>query len=414
MDILKSKKAIKLGLIVVYFVISITVEIFYNQPLFEYSLTYEQTFQKNVPQWIQDYFKFITGFGTEKYIVPVIVVVIIFVPLSKVLAICLSLFTCLYLDNVLKLIYHDPRPYWVKPGLQDGKHCDLGFGNPSGHSYVSTGTYLAIWCVITDYSFFTKKIPGIILRFFLCGVFLLLIITIMLSRIFLGVHSLNQIIYGSNLGLGTFLLLFWVLEIHKFTPKEFFEKYWNAKLVIFILFGVGITTSLLLYFFIISLNEERYRAAIELTCGTISKTYRLFKKDGLYGSMCLFAMVGAFLGHFFLKHFSEKHFPNHENFIVNWQQNKIPSRIVRALVLGAFGAPISLTILIKDSASDPIIYIFKCAIPYLITGFLVIGPGIYFGYLLARRLFPNSFEDNHSITTTTLILPDSTASIEEV
>jgi hypothetical protein len=41
-----------------------------------------------------------------------------------------------YLTDVLKLLYSDPRPYWKYSDV-DGIRCSTGWGNPSGHASIS-------------------------------------------------------------------------------------------------------------------------------------------------------------------------------------------------------------------------------------------------------------------------------------
>ena len=106
MVMLSTQNAIKLAVVVTYFVVSISIEIFYHEPLFNYSLTFEEKVQANLPKWFKDYLTFVTDFGVEKYLVPILIVIALFVPLSKILSIIISMFSAIYLDNIMKLIYH--------------------------------------------------------------------------------------------------------------------------------------------------------------------------------------------------------------------------------------------------------------------------------------------------------------------
>ena len=89
-----------------------------------------------------------------------------------------------------KLIYKNPRPFfhehWVK--VYD---CETGYGNPSGHSIVAVSIYLTLWKVLRKKNPFFEKYKKsffMLLFFFIC--------CILLSRLALGAHSLNQILLG--------------------------------------------------------------------------------------------------------------------------------------------------------------------------------------------------------------------------
>ena len=389
MVMLSTQNAIKLAVVVTYFVVSISIEIFYREPFFNYSLTFEEKVQANLPKWFKDYLTFVTDFGVEKYLVPILTVIALFVPLSKILSIIISMFSAIYLDNIMKLIYHDPRPYWENPNLNDNVHCDLGFGNPSGHSFVSSATYLSIWYVLTDYSFFKEKVVGKVIKWILCVLCFLFVFSIMFSRIYLGVHSLDQIVYGCNMGVGTFLLYFWVFKIGSLKPKEFFTFYDKAKFYLHTIFILFFSASVILYFTVENPNIKEYRETIIRVCGEEKiKEYRLFNNDGMYGSTSIFVLIGGLLGYSFLKHFVDKNYPGEEDLIINWQSEKIARRAIRIIIGAAFAAPILLTKLIDEKKSKLIIFLFRCIVPYLVVSFLFIGPGILIGYMLANKVSP--------------------------
>lgn len=410
MVLLSTQNAIKLAAVIVYFAVSITVEIFYRDPLFDYSLTFEEKVQATLPDWFKQYLTFVTDFGVERYLVPIMLAIALFVPLSKIISIVISMFSAIYLDNIMKLIYHNPRPYWENPKLNDKIHCDLGFGNPSGHSFVSSATYLSIWFVLTDYKFFKEKVIGKVIRWILCVLCFLFVFSIMFSRIYLGVHSLDQIIYGCNMGVGTFLLYFWVFKIGSLTPKEFFIYYDKAKYYLHVIFVLFFSASCILYFTVSNPNKDRYERVIRDQCGDDKvKEYRLFNGDGMYGSTTIFVLIGALLGYSFLKHFVNKKFEGEEETIINWHKEIITRRAVRIVIGAAFAAPVLLSKLVNEKIEKLIIiYVFRCIVPYLITSFLFMGPGILIGYILANKISPPSvIPDSDLLDGSKEILPKS-------
>ena len=94
----------------------------------------------------------------------------------------------------MKLSYADPRPYWVGQNVL-ALQCSSSFGNPSGHSETSMAMAMTVWL---DYA----NVLGVtnsrkIITFCLV---ILFSFSIGYSRLILGVHSLDQIIYGLSLG----------------------------------------------------------------------------------------------------------------------------------------------------------------------------------------------------------------------
>jgi membrane-associated phospholipid phosphatase len=78
-----------------------------------------------------------------------------------------------------------------------GWFCPTDFGNPSGHSFIFVALYEPLF---TDFiGAGTKKIAII--------VWVIIVPLLMISRMYLGDHSLDQIIFGALLGI-TFLVIY--------------------------------------------------------------------------------------------------------------------------------------------------------------------------------------------------------------
>jgi membrane-associated phospholipid phosphatase len=140
----------------------------------------------------------------------------------------------------LKIIYRNPRPYMVSSELI-AFGCPKSFGNPSGHSSLSACLYTSMFLLffhdhVDHYKEYRKnqsfmlaaKEPligrhtngeekpvesenGIFTKIKYFGCLLLVIITVLcvgLSRVALGVHSFNQILYGWSYGVWLAFFLF--------------------------------------------------------------------------------------------------------------------------------------------------------------------------------------------------------------
>ena len=147
--IMKNIKFIKYIIISVYFGIIIGVEFAYRQTLFDKSVNIESNWQKNSTSATINFFKVITHFGSIAVILPLTFIIFFFFSLNKSYTFISVLVMSLYFDNLLKIIYNNPRPFWLKKDLFTS--CETGFGNPSGHAFSSSAVYLSFWHMVTDF-----------------------------------------------------------------------------------------------------------------------------------------------------------------------------------------------------------------------------------------------------------------------
>lgn len=112
-----------------------------------------------------------------------------------------------YLKNTLKMQFHAPRPYWRGEDVQ-AFHCAAGYGNPSGHTIISMGRPLLYWL---DYQevFKTGGVLGnVVTKVILLCVALGMGTSVAYSRLFLGDHSVDEVLLST-------LLAFWFdLTLH--------------------------------------------------------------------------------------------------------------------------------------------------------------------------------------------------------
>lgn len=90
-----------------------------------------------------------------------------------------------WLNELLKVVFHDPRPYWVSTEVQ-AYASETSFGLPSGHSQSA----VAVWGMIAYY----------VNRRWVWVVSVALMVLIGLSRIFLGVHFPTDVLFGWLIG----------------------------------------------------------------------------------------------------------------------------------------------------------------------------------------------------------------------
>jgi membrane-associated phospholipid phosphatase len=135
--------------------------------------------------------------------------------------------------SVLKLAFHSPRPYWVDPNVKAWA-AEPSFGFPSGHSMMSA----SVWGI---FSLSTRK------RRWIAGAFFLIFL-IGISRMYLGVHFLADVLAGWSLG---FVLLVLIYTLEK--PATTWINRERPGLVFLASAAIGIVFIALGYFFYIKL-----------------------------------------------------------------------------------------------------------------------------------------------------------------
>lgn len=139
----------------------------------------------------------------------------------------------LYLQAILKLLYKDPRPVFLSEKL-NGDYCVCDYGKPSGHSMSSVGMLLLIYSEIG-----AEFKPRKFVRFFLKVFFSSLVFMIVFSRVYLGVHSLNQIFLGFVLGIVVFYFLKRFRDVilkYLIWPIFYKERFRNKNAISFLFF----------------------------------------------------------------------------------------------------------------------------------------------------------------------------------
>ena len=97
------------------------------------------------------------------------------------------------------MTYHQARPFWVEEDIE-AYGCCTSFGNPSGHSATAMGFFLILYL---DYVNSVKSghfaHPVCKVTFGILTI--CFAIAIGYSRLFLGQHTLNQVVYGWSIGI---------------------------------------------------------------------------------------------------------------------------------------------------------------------------------------------------------------------
>ena len=225
----------KIIIIITYFLLVIITEFFYRKPLEELSITFILFLQKKITnnKIIEIFLIIITNFGSEKVLIPIVLIFLFFNPLIYSYYLIFSLMTSTYIASLLKLIYSNYRPYWDNNNeILPIVNCDMGYGNPSGHTLVSTVTYLGLWKLLQKNRIKKRKWTSLTILFCM----ILMILSIIFTRIIGGVHNLNQILFGFLLGLGMYLIYYHLYKFYNKQPEMFFIFIEENKKILNIIF----------------------------------------------------------------------------------------------------------------------------------------------------------------------------------
>jgi membrane-associated phospholipid phosphatase len=146
--------------------------------------TVNSTFQ-GLGGWLTEPMKFFSFLGSEDFFLLALPLVYWCLDASLGLKIGVMLLASNSLNGLLKMAMHGPRPYWVSTEVK-GMAAETGFGVPSGHAQTAAGVWgIAAAGISKSWAWITA---------------VLVILLIGLSRIYLGVHFLHDVLLGWILG----------------------------------------------------------------------------------------------------------------------------------------------------------------------------------------------------------------------
>ena len=212
---MNKKLIITIGLII-YLIIAFVTEIFYRNKLYDKSVDYiEKIDQDGFFKYFYFFWSYIFIFGSMS--IGIIITFILYPIYIFFSYLSIQLFF-ICIMSLLKSLYSNPRPYWdiyVKnQGTNQNKflpyptECDGEFGNPSGHALLATNL-LILWDLFLNSNYF--KIQGkkqkAFLKYLSLALSISCILCIIYSRVHRQVHSFNQILFGTILGIGVYLVI---------------------------------------------------------------------------------------------------------------------------------------------------------------------------------------------------------------
>lgn len=153
-------------------------------------------FVQGLGAWLQPIMSFFSFLGTEQFFLIVVPLLYWCVDTRIGMRIAIMLIVTNGVKSSLKLALHSPRPYWVDPNVK-ALVSDSSFGLPSGHAQDAA----SLWGLAAV----------LVRKWWMTLIALVVIFMIGLSRIYLGVHFLTDVLGGWAVGL-ILVLLFRVLD----------------------------------------------------------------------------------------------------------------------------------------------------------------------------------------------------------
>ncbi|MBA4384646.1 MAG: hypothetical protein C0410_07910 [Anaerolinea sp.] len=189
---------------------------------FEISIT---LFLQSLGSWLAAPFQAISLLATEEFFI--LIMPLIFWSIDSLMGVRMAFMLIISgsFNNYFKVLFHSPRPFWFDARVKSYS-METGFGLPSGHSQNAASLFGMMATTIRKKGFTI----AILVVIFLVG----------LSRIYLGMHFLRDVLSGWLLG-GLFVLLYMRLE--KPVAKWLVTK--SLGLQILLSFALGIVLIML-------------------------------------------------------------------------------------------------------------------------------------------------------------------------
>lgn len=316
-------------------------EMIYRQPFYNYSLEFIPHWQDNANSVTVNFFKFVSHFGSQEIQAALIILVYALGPRRLLLKFMATLFTAQVGSSFLKLLYHNPRPFYSSDEVA-AMTCSQGYGNPSGHCLVTFAVYGTLWVLLFSGKYehfvspFSQRWMYEAAKWFSLVILACVCVLTFFARLYLGAHSLNQTVYGTLLGLWMVYTFGLVLPKHIDEHYEEFLKegrVWAGCNAGFLFAVIGFlvleAVNVVLYYTLKESNShmnEAWIKRIKLKCPKLS----LVPIENSFKGI-LHASLYAFI--YFCQIFNARKFPKAFNYW--YSEIGIPKLLLRTIIMVA-------------------------------------------------------------------------------
>ena len=381
---------IKIIFISVFTIVTIGVEFAYRRPLFDHSVAIAKAIQ-NTFGFSIGFFKIYTWIGVIDYYF-YIPLVFLFCPISYSYTFFINCVLATHFCNYTKLIYGEGRPYLKNEAFSSNGNNEIlqggpekGYGNPSGHSFQCTIIFLGLSQMLIDY-FKLNKIKSSALY----AISIIIIVFVNFSRVLLGVHSVNQVIFGDCLGFILYFIIYKIFQPHLKEPNQFYEIFLKTK------FHVINTIFLVIAFIYIIVGAviceqqregKKYYNDLKNNLKVIlqkkSQNFdelKILTPNSVSKCLNIMAYIGANCGMLILAYFTRRRLGSKyvelNNYNRNTEKPYLICLLIRILCLGVSYLPFFLVKSNLGVSNIYIYYIFFNAVPMFFLGLLIFGPNI--------------------------------------
>jgi undecaprenyl-diphosphatase len=360
--------------------LAIILELLFKNELIELSYNFTKYIQSHSSSTKDTFVDILTKFGTYPAFIPIIILVCGFFPINESATYIFTFSLTSYINNLLKIIYSEHRPFWEHPDIF--RHCSSGYGKTSGHAMESTIIYLSLWKLFSKKKFFEKQ--KIAKNFFL--IFLIwLIVIISLTRVYIGVHSINQIMLGMVLGSYIYYFIYVYLDILNIELKDYFSFFKNKKYIFRIsLMNISFMILLLIVYIARDPNTLDYDEIIRNLCPSLNYN-NMYKNESLHKGSLIVLAFGLYFGIVY----SLRRLEDYMSFDTynNWNR-QVSFKEVSILAL--LSIPGCLYFLISADYSLIIVLLFKIIVPAFCITFNTYGLGF-------EIIFKQKYKNNQLI-----------------
>jgi len=209
--------------------------IWLQQYLFYLSIPWLKEIRENLSTPSLDLISELTAYIADKYgFAACIMLAYQTMDTPRAFSVTLSLNLSLGIGQILKFAYHEPRPFMVAPIFPS--KCRFEYGNPSGHSITSMAMFPAMWVAyVSQYSQIGSCLYVLSFQFVLA-----LLLAIAATRIYNGVHTIDQILNGWIWGFVIFYTCSIVFDkflrnfVHRIRNRSALKLVWNAVTKMFL------------------------------------------------------------------------------------------------------------------------------------------------------------------------------------
>eukprot|EP01022_Parablepharisma_sp_SALTPOND_P033590 TRINITY_DN89088_c0_g1_i1.p1 TRINITY_DN89088_c0_g1~~TRINITY_DN89088_c0_g1_i1.p1 ORF type:complete len:415 (-),score=6.08 TRINITY_DN89088_c0_g1_i1:84-1232(-) len=200
-----------IGIAVLLFGLILLLELFFRDPLYNLSMDMIPRWQKSRTHFFDQLFLLVSVFGGQTGILALFVLLYIICSRTFFIKMLFPLFIAQILSNFLKLLYQQPRPSTIL------NQCQPGFGNPSHHCMNIASIYGSLW--LLWYRSISEKVnKNLAFARTTLGLIILAIIMTCIARVYLGAHTINQVLYGTLLGL-------WIAFVAGVTVPQYIDTH---------------------------------------------------------------------------------------------------------------------------------------------------------------------------------------------